>query len=82
MKRFLISLAVAVMAVAECAALDIAVKGKAPEYTIVISKDAHPAFKSAAKEFADFVEQITEVRLPVADDSSPLPAKSSSAMSG
>ncbi len=75
MKRFLISLAVAVMAVAECAALDIAVKGKAPEYTIVIAKDAHPAFKSAAKEFADFVEQITEVRLPVADDSSPLPAK-------
>ena len=59
MKRFLLSLAVAVATVAECAALDIAVKGKAPEYTIVIAKDAHPTYQSAAKEFADFVEQIT-----------------------
>ncbi len=75
MKRFFLSLALAVAAVAECAALDIAVKGKAPEYTIVIAKDGHPAFKSAAKEFADFVEQITGVRLPLADDSVPLPAK-------
>ena len=75
MKRFLLGLAMAVAMVAECAALDIAVKGKAPEYTIVIAKDAHPAFKSAAKEFADFVEQITGVRLPQADDSAPLPAK-------
>ena len=54
MKRFFLSLALAVAAVAECAALDIAVNGKAPEYTIVIAKDAHPAFKSASKEFADF----------------------------
>ena len=75
MKRFFLSLALAVTAVAECAALDIAIKGKKPEYTIVIAKDAHPAFKSAAKEFADFVEQITGVRLPQADDSAPLPAK-------
>ncbi|MBO4345898.1 MAG: hypothetical protein J5833_09075, partial [Victivallales bacterium] len=75
MKRFMLSLALTVAAVAECAALDIAVKGKAPEYTIVIPKDGHPVFKSAAKEFADFVEQITGVRLPQADDSAALPAK-------
>ena len=76
MKRLLICLAASLAAAAShCAALDIAVKGKAPEYTIVIAKDAHPAFQSAAKEFADFVEQITGVRLPQADDSAPLPAK-------
>ena len=56
MKRLIIGIIMIVSVVAECLALDIAVKGKAPEYTIVIAKDAHPAFKSAAKEFADFVE--------------------------
>ena len=75
MKKLLLCLAIAAASMAECLALDIAVKGKAPEYTIVIAKDAHPTFKSAAKEFGDFVEQITGVRLPQADDSAPLPAK-------
>ena len=74
MKRILISLTL-IVAIMECAALDIAVKGKAADYTIVIAKDAHPAFKSAAKEFGDFIEQITGVRLPQADDSGELPSK-------
>ncbi|MBO4345435.1 MAG: DUF4838 domain-containing protein [Victivallales bacterium] len=75
MKRLFLVFSMVFAAVANCASLDIAVKGKAPDYTIVIAKDAHAAYKSAAKEFCDFVEQITGVRLPQADDSGPLPAK-------
>ncbi|MBQ7650520.1 MAG: DUF4838 domain-containing protein [Victivallales bacterium] len=58
----------------ECYALDIAVRGSEPKYTVVVAKDAHPAYKSAAKEFCDFVEQMTSVRLPVVDDAGVLPS--------
>ncbi len=75
MKRLFLFFSMVFAAVANCAQLDIAVKGKAPDYTIVIAKDAHAAYKSAAKEFGDFVEQITGGRLPQADDSGSLPAK-------
>ena len=70
MKRLFLGIVIIVSAISQCMALDIAVKGRAPTYTIVIAKDAHPAFRSAAKEFADFVEQITGVRLPQTDDAS------------
>ncbi|MBQ5510742.1 MAG: hypothetical protein IIT94_06345, partial [Prevotella sp.] len=47
--------------------LDLAVRGRAPEYTIVHAADASPSVKYAAKELRDFTERMTGVRLPIAE---------------
>ena len=47
--------------------LDLAVRGHAPEYTIVHAADASPSVKYAAKELRDFTERMTGVRLPIAE---------------
>ena len=57
------------------AGIQIAVRGQPAEYTIVVSETASPSQKYAAEELRDFVERTTGVRLPIATDASPLPAK-------
>ena len=57
------------------AGIQIAVRGRPAEYTIVVSETASPSQKYAAEELRDFVERTTGVRLPIATDASPLPAK-------
>ena len=47
--------------------LDLAVRDRAPEYTIVHAADASPSVKYAARELRDFTERMTGVRLPIAD---------------
>lgn len=54
-------------------ALDIAVRGKAAEYTIVIAKPSTKPMENAANEFQKHVEEITGVRLPIVQDDKPLP---------
>ena len=70
-------LAVAAAAVAAFGAspLEIAVRGKAPAYTIVVPEKASPAEKYAAEELQGFLEKVAGVKLPVASDAAPLPPK-------
>ena len=56
-------------------ALELAVRGRAPEYAIVRAADAPPAVAYAAEELRDFTERLTGVRLPIVTDDQPLPAK-------
>ena len=44
--------------------LDLAVRGRTPEYAIVRAADALPSVKYAAEELRDFTERLTGVRLP------------------
>ena len=53
----------------------LAVRGRPAEYTIVVPEAASPSQKYAAEELRDFAERTTGVRLPIATDASPLPAK-------
>ena len=55
--------------------LDLAVRGRAPEYAIVRAADASPSVKYAAEELRDFTERMTGVRLPIVTDEGPLPPK-------
>ena len=55
--------------------LDLAVRGRAPEYSIVRAADASPSVKYAAEELRDFTERLTGVRLPIVTDEVPLPPK-------
>ena len=55
--------------------LDLAVRGRAPEYAIVRAADASPSVKYAAEELRDFTERLTGVRLPIVTDDGPLPPK-------
>ena len=55
--------------------LRLAVRGESAAYTIVIPAKASPSQKYAAEELRDFTEKTTGVRLPIATDDSPLPAK-------
>ena len=55
--------------------LELAVRGRAPEYTIVQAADASPSVKYAAEELRDFTERMTGVRLPIVTDEGPLPPK-------
>ena len=48
-------------------ALDLAVRGRAPEYAIVRAADASPSVKYAAEELRDFTERMTGVRLPIVE---------------
>ena len=47
--------------------LDLAVRGRAPEYAIVRAVDASPSVKYAAEELRDFTERLTGVRLPIVE---------------
>ena len=47
--------------------LDLAVRGRAPEYAIVRAADASPSVKYAAEELRDFTERMTGVRLPIVE---------------
>ena len=55
------------------AALDIAVRGQAPQYSIVIRGGDDKPMEHAAKEFQTFVRQMTGVSLPIEHDDKPLP---------
>ena len=56
-------------------ALQLAVRGRAPEYAIVRAVDASPSVVYAAEDLRDFTERITGVRLPILTDDRPMPAK-------
>ena len=60
---------------ASAGTLDLAVRGRAPEYAIVHAADALPSVKYAAEELRDFTEKMTGVRLPIVTDDQPMPAK-------
>ena len=63
-----LSLAVAALAWSGWAGtLDLAVRGRAPEYAIVRAADASPSVKYAAEELSDFTERLTGVRLPIVE---------------
>ena len=47
--------------------LELAVRGRAPEYAIVRAADASPSVKYAAEELRDFTEQMTGVGLPIVE---------------
>ncbi len=57
------------------APLEIAARGQPVAYTIVIPEKASPVEKYASEELQSFLEQVTGVKLPVASDAAPLPAK-------
>ena len=57
------------------ATLEIAVRGQPAAYTIVIPEKASPVEKYAAEELQGFLKQVTGVKLSVASDAAPLPAK-------
>ena len=65
MKRVAVLCAVA--AAWSASALDLAVRGRAPEYAIVRAADASPSVKYAAEELRDFTERLTGVRLPIVE---------------
>ena len=65
MKRVAVLCAVA--AVWSASALDLAVRGRAPEYAIVRAADASPSVVYAAEELRDFTERLTGVRLPIVE---------------
>ena len=73
MKRVAVLCAVA--AAWSASALDLAVRGRAPEYAIVRAADASPSVVYAAEELRDFTERMTGVRLPIVTDEGPLPPK-------
>ena len=73
MKRVAVLYAVA--AAWSASALDLAVRGRAPEYAIVRAADASPSVVYAAEELRDFTERMTGVRLPIVSDEGPMPAK-------
>ena len=57
------------------APMEIAVRGAAPAYTIVVPEKASPVEKYAAGELQAFLEKVTGVNLPIATDAGPLPNK-------
>ena len=55
--------------------LELAVRGRAPEYAIVRAAKASPSVVYAAEELRGFTERMTGVRLPIVTDEGPLPAQ-------
>ena len=55
--------------------LSLAVRGQPADYVIVVSEKASPSQRYAADELRDFTEKTTGVRLSIATDAAPLPAK-------
>ena len=73
MKRFITLLLTITLTLAS--ALDLAVRGKPADCSIVIAENATMPYQSAAKELQSFIEQMTDVRLPILRDNGALPAK-------
>ena len=69
--------AASVFAFATCAmaagTLDLAVRGRAPEYAILRAADASPSVVYAAEELREHVKRMTDVELPIVTDDQPQP---------
>ena len=63
----LVALGLAGALAASAGTLDLAVRGRAPEYAIVRAADASSSVVYAAEELRDFTEQMTGVRLPIVE---------------
>ena len=76
-KQMLLFLAAASVATIQAGAgdLELAVRGTPAAYTIVVPEKASPSQRYAAEELRDFTEKTTGVKLPIATDAAPLPAK-------
>ena len=72
--RILIATMLATL-ISTVAAMNIAVRGKPADCSIVIAENASKPYESAANELQTFVEQMTGVRLPIVRDNIPLPPK-------
>ena len=55
--------------------LVLAERGVSAAYTIIVPSDASPSQRYAAEELRDYTERLTGVKLPIATDATPLPAK-------
>ena len=64
---FLLLAVVALARGSRAGTLDLAVRGRAPEYAIVRAADASPSVVYAAEELRDFTERLTGVRLPIVE---------------
>ena len=53
--------------------LDLAVRGRAPEYAILRAADASPSVVYAAEELREHVRRMTDVELPIVTDDQPQP---------
>ena len=73
-KAFLV-LACGALLSAGAADLTLAARGAPAAYTIVVPAAASPSQKYAAEELRDYAEKMTGVKLPIATDAAPLPAK-------
>ena len=76
-KYFMFLAAASVFAFATCAmaagTLDLAVRGRAPEYAILRAADASPSVMYAAEELREHVKRMTDVELPIVTDDQPQP---------
>ena len=76
-KYFMFLAAASVSAFATCAmaagTLDLAVRGRAPEYAILRAADASPSVVYAAEELREHVKRMTDVELPIMADDQPQP---------
>ena len=76
-KYFMFLAAASVSAFATCAmaagTLDLAVRGRAPEYAILRAADASPSVMYAAEELREHVKRMTDVELPIVTDDQPQP---------
>ena len=59
----------------ESAQFDVAVRGRPAELTVILPVKASASQRYAAEELVRFVERMTGVRLPMADDSASKPAR-------
>ena len=71
---WLFTVACCCLTLLEAAELKLAVRGQAPQYEIVISQIGGSPYANAAQEFQSFIQQQTGVKLPIIDDTMPLPA--------
>ena len=60
---------------ASSGSLVLARRGEKPRMTVVVRRDASPSERYAAEELVRYVEKMTDVRLPIADDSGTLPER-------
>ena len=74
-KNAFLFLACVAMLTAGAGEFSLAVRGAPAAYTIVMPADASPSQKYAAEELRDYTEKMTGVKLPIATDAAPLPAK-------
>ena len=75
LKTIILSLTCGVLLTATAGDLLLAERGVPAAYAIVIPADASPSQKYAAEELRDYTERMTGVKLPIATDTAPLPAK-------